>query len=1067
MAFYYPPTENLPTFDVKVFRDAQDVVEYAVTTGTSNTTKAINTTTLPSGSAFYYIPYLSSPTGANSQILYTGSAFYYNPASGILAGSTLNLFGGFANVSATAAARAINNTFYNLYDNTAVSGGVIRGNLTTTSTVASLNLNSATHRFTITNNSGALTPFLIDPTDLTIVTTNNPTISGFTSPASSDSTSKIATTAWVQSAITGGTSGTASAINTTTMPASPPAVDYYFPYITSATGASSQIPYANGNIFYNSGNNTLNVPNLTSGNTFTITNATSNIITTGNAVDLLIRTLATTGGSIILAPRGTTALTISSTGVATFISLPECSTAPTTANQLTNKTYVDTKVSLTGNQTIAGIKTFSSLPECSTAPTTANQLTNFTYVNTKVSLTGNETIAGIKTFSSVPVCSTAPTTANQLTNKTYVDSAITAAIPTSLLGLNNTWTGTNQFNNSTTMKKPLTINGTLDTDRIINNVYYQFQDKNTLATTTGQMYSSSGAIIFDNDINSGSYSFSTNTAGGTQVTPFTFSAADLTITTTNCPTQTGYTLSAGTDNTNKIATNAWVQTAITAGTAGVASQVTLANTASGSTNYLVMSTTNTGASSLLTDNSGATYDSTTNTAVINVSGNANTVSVAVNNTATIHYPIFATAGAGQKSLLFDTTTTALTYQPSTSTLKAFVFSIDALGRYEFPTTIASSMGGFGTDVAISNNNIGGAISFQIATAGLPLTFFSVTEAATVMTNPTIVTSFGSGASSTKYFKVNESAGVGISIVPNAGSGSYNSLVVLNDSVILGERSAVDTGNLTLTTWSGTTTGVRITPTTALIGAGGAGATPNSSVSCSGTTVTITGNPVVTNRNILVNNGSGFPLTIGNGASTATDNVIIASFSLATTRNFTTGGNVVIGNLAGNALVVASANNTILGDESGGSALTGNRNICIGYQADVPTAAGNNQIAIGTSLETMFIRGGFNLRVGAQITNSTNGNLATAVLAQFYTVAMTAAGQTITLPNPTTAAYLGATVTFKRKTNTTAYTLTSTGGAGFLPIGAIGLSASPHTVAAGVFQVTIISDGVNWCIINQA
>jgi len=36
MSAYWPPLENLPTFDVTVFRDAQDVVDYAVATGTAN-----------------------------------------------------------------------------------------------------------------------------------------------------------------------------------------------------------------------------------------------------------------------------------------------------------------------------------------------------------------------------------------------------------------------------------------------------------------------------------------------------------------------------------------------------------------------------------------------------------------------------------------------------------------------------------------------------------------------------------------------------------------------------------------------------------------------------------------------------------------------------------------------------------------------------------------------------------------------------------------------------------------------------------------------------------------------
>ena len=38
--------------------------------------------------------------------------------------------------------------------------------------------------------------------------------------------------------------------------------------------------------------------------------------------------------------------------------LPECSVTPSTANQLVNKTYADTKVGKSGNETIAGVKEF-------------------------------------------------------------------------------------------------------------------------------------------------------------------------------------------------------------------------------------------------------------------------------------------------------------------------------------------------------------------------------------------------------------------------------------------------------------------------------------------------------------------------------------------------------------------------------------------------------------------------------------------------------------------------------------------------------------------------------------
>ena len=84
--------------------------------------------------------------------------------------------------------------------------------------------------------------------------------------------------------------------------------------------------------------------------------------------------------------------------------------ATNTSDITTNANNISTldgeAVKLTGNQTIAGIKTFSSLPECSTAPTTANQLANKTYVDSQagsipsnmVTTDTTQTIDGEKTF---------------------------------------------------------------------------------------------------------------------------------------------------------------------------------------------------------------------------------------------------------------------------------------------------------------------------------------------------------------------------------------------------------------------------------------------------------------------------------------------------------------------------------------------------------------------------------------------------------------------------------------------------------------------------------------------
>ncbi|WP_180379585.1 hypothetical protein [Campylobacter devanensis] len=154
------------------------------------------------------------------------------------------------------------------------------------------------------------------------------------------------------------------------------------------------------------------------------------------------------------------------TGQVTFNNkAPISSVAPTAANHLATKAYVDginttltgsinTKananavVTLTGNQTIAGVKTFSSpivVPNATANThavnlaqlnTKANQATTYTKtevdtrVNAKananavVALTGDQTIAGVKTFSAVPISATNPTANNQVANKAYVDSVV-------------------------------------------------------------------------------------------------------------------------------------------------------------------------------------------------------------------------------------------------------------------------------------------------------------------------------------------------------------------------------------------------------------------------------------------------------------------------------------------------------------------------------------------------------------------------------------------------------------------------------------------------------------------
>lgn len=93
----------------------------------------------------------------------------------------------------------------------------------------------------------------------------------------------------------------------------------------------------------------------------------------------------------------------------TFTVPPVSTTSPTAGNHITNKSYVDTvgnsKVALSGNQTIAGNKTFSGAT--TTAALTAN---------------GNTALNGNTTFKLIPNCAVKPTGNNHLANKLYVDN---------------------------------------------------------------------------------------------------------------------------------------------------------------------------------------------------------------------------------------------------------------------------------------------------------------------------------------------------------------------------------------------------------------------------------------------------------------------------------------------------------------------------------------------------------------------------------------------------------------------------------------------------------------------
>lgn len=212
-------------------------------------------------------------------------------------------------------------------------------------------------------------------------------------------------------------------------------------------------------------------------------------------------------------------------------------------------------------------------------------------------------------------------------------------------------------------------------------------------------------------------------------------------------------------------------------------------------------------------------------------------------------------------------------------------------------------------------------------------------------------------------------------------------------------------------------------------------------------------------NIFIGTGSGFQnLTSGTGGSNTCIGTL-AGTGMTTTAN----GNCLIGAGVASA-ITTGANNTCLGTNSGDNITTGSSNICIGNLSTVPTATSSNQIAIGTSSDTMYIRGGFNWRVGADITASIT---LTAPLAQYYSVTISAAAQTITLPNPNNTTLLGQRVMFKRKTNNVQFTITSVGGGFvFTPVNNITLGTT-QVVNTTVFQIELVCDGAAWAVVSIA
>ena len=159
-------------------------------------------------------------------------------------------------------------------------------------------------------------------------------------------------------------------------------------------------------------------------------------------------------------------------GIKTFSSPPVMSGASITSGTIPIASVVGTAMDLTTAQTVAGIKTFSSPPVMSGASITSATIPIASVVGTAVALSGSQTITGQKTFStSAPIITTnlrldgsllvGTTGGTTITNTqlTYL-STLSSNVQTQLssmisLSANNTYTGTQTYNNTITFTSTL------------------------------------------------------------------------------------------------------------------------------------------------------------------------------------------------------------------------------------------------------------------------------------------------------------------------------------------------------------------------------------------------------------------------------------------------------------------------------------------------------------------------------------------------------------------------------------------------------------------------------------
>jgi hypothetical protein len=178
---------------------------------------------------------------------------------------------------------------------------------------------------------------------------------------------------------------------------------------------------------------------------------------------------------------------------------------------------------------------------------------------------------------------------------------------------------------------------------------------------------------------------------------------------------------------------------------------------------------------------------------------------------------------------------------------ATIFHVENLAGNNAAMTIRNQR----TEHNLFYRQFGTTNSHVFTTNGSATTNLTLSNTTNTLSLPTLITATAAGSPvqilSVRDLTLNQN----IVFIPSSINNHLNPMTALNDCQIVTGTAGPGTTNLVLTSWSTTTTGVRITPTTVNIGAGGTtNITPTSGILFSGSNAAMTGTFTFSNDIIL-------------------------------------------------------------------------------------------------------------------------------------------------------------------------------------------------------------------------